>query len=70
MIHLLNSTIRSLLLSHGSIGTLANSQPRQAAKRRARGLRQKPQMRNAACRPFEAAFVVSPSLEEAVNSLS
>jgi hypothetical protein len=30
MILLLDSTIRSLLLSHGSIGTLANSQPHQA----------------------------------------
>jgi hypothetical protein len=52
-----------LLLSHGSIGTLANSQPRR--------VREKPQMRNAACMPFEGGVVVSPPLEEAaVNSLS
>jgi hypothetical protein len=70
MIRLLDSRIRSLLLSHGSIGTLANSQPRRAAQRRARGVREKRQMRNAACMPFECGVVVSPPLEQAaVNAL-
>jgi hypothetical protein len=38
---------------------------------RARRVREKPQMRNAACMSFEGGVVVSPPLEEAaVNSLS
>jgi hypothetical protein len=38
IILLLDSTTRSLLLSHGLIGTLANSQPHQAVRRCARGV--------------------------------